>query len=105
MEQAIKLLHVSDEQVPTSELSRLAAALDVVDARAELNHRYRRLITDSREALAAPRVRLTQARGLAKKLMVLVKAAGPEFRDGLPAAEQVAVRDGLAQADELVYRA
>ncbi|WP_243790162.1 hypothetical protein [Saccharopolyspora gloriosae] len=96
---------MSDEQVPTAELARLAAALDVVDARAELNHRYRRLITDSRAALATPQVRLTQARGIAKKLMVLVKAAGPEFRDGLPPAEQAALRDGLAQADELIYQA
>lgn len=90
--------------MPTNELSRLAVALDVVDARAELNHRYRRLITDSRAALEGSQVRLTQARGIAKKLMVLVKAAGPEFVDGLPEAERTAVRDGLAQADVLIYR-
>lgn len=90
--------------MPSAELSRLAVALDVVDARAEINHRYRRLITDSRTALEASRVRITQARGIAKKLMVLVKAAGPGFVDGLPEAERTAVRDGLAQADDLIYR-
>lgn len=93
----------SEQQVATAELSRLAAALDVVDARAELNHRYRKLITDSRQALAARQVRLTQARGIGKKLMVLVKAAGPEFRTALDETEAAAIDAGLAQADELVY--
>lgn len=86
----------------TAELARLAAALEVVDSRAELNHRYRKLITDSRAVLARPRIRLTQARGIGKKLMVLVKAAGPDFRAELPDSERAAVDEGLEQADELV---
>lgn len=90
-------------QVATTRLSRLAGALDVVDAHADLNHRYRRLITDSRQSLAAEEIRLTQARGIAKKLMVLVKAAGTGFADGLDAADRKALEAGLAQADELVY--
>lgn len=90
-------------QVATTRLSRLAGALDVVDAHADLNHRYRRLITDSRQSLAAEEIRLTQARGIAKKLMVLVKAAGTGFADGLDAADREALEAGLAQADELVY--
>ncbi|MFR9731365.1 hypothetical protein ACL03H_19230 [Saccharopolyspora sp. MS10] len=94
---------MSEEQVPTAELSRLATALDVLDERAALNHRYRRLITDSRAALATPRIRATQARGIAKKLMVLARAAGPGFPDDLPEPERAALRSGLAQADELVF--
>lgn len=90
-------------QIATARLSRLTAALDVVDAHAELNHRYRRLITDSRTALSGEEVRLTQARGIAKKLMVLVKAAGVDFADQLPAAERRTLDAGLAQADQLVY--
>lgn len=94
-----------EQQVASASLGRLAAALDVVDERAELNHRYRKLITDSRAALAAPQVRLTQARGIGKKLLVLVKAAGPDFRSGLAEAEQAALDAGLAQANELIYEA
>ena len=94
---------MSEELVPSPELSRLAAALDVLDKHAELNHRYRRLITDSRSALSAPLLRTTQARGIGKKLLVLVKAAGPGFPDTLAAADRTALEDGLAQADELVF--
>lgn len=90
-------------QVDTARLSRMSAALDVVDEHAELNHRYRRLITDSRHAMSGETVRLTQARGIAKKLMVLVKAAGTDFADRLPAAERRTLTEGLEQADELVY--
>ncbi|MEV0085582.1 hypothetical protein [Saccharopolyspora sp. NPDC050642] len=89
--------------VSTAELADLASALDVVDDRAELNHRYRKLIADSRQVLAAEEIRLTQARGLAKRLMVLVKAAGPDFRDGLPETARAALDAGLAQADALVF--
>ncbi len=89
-------------QVPTADLRRLVNALDVVDEHAELNHRYRKLITDSRQMLAAEQVRLTQARGLAKRLMVLVKAAGPQLRDGLDADRLDQLAAGLTQADELV---
>src|SRR3979409_1015692 len=56
-------------QVPTDVLGRLAGALDVVDQYAELNHRYRKLIRDSREVLGAERIRLTQARGVAQRLL------------------------------------
>ncbi|WP_460960930.1 hypothetical protein [Parasphingorhabdus pacifica] len=90
-------------QVDTARLSRMNAALDVVDEHAELNHRYRRLITDSRNAMGGETVRLTQARGIAKKLMVLVKAAGADFADQLPAAERRTLTEGLEQADELIY--
>lgn len=90
-------------QVDPAGLARLAAALDLLDAHAELNHRYRRLITDSQHLLRGERMRLTQARGIAKKLMVLVKAAGPEFTEGLAEADRAAIEAGLAQADELVY--
>ncbi|QUH05235.1 hypothetical protein HUO13_34650 [Saccharopolyspora erythraea] len=90
--------------VETSELRGLVGALDVVDERAELNHRYRKLIADSRRVLEGPQVRLTQARGIAKRLMVLVKAAGPGFADGLDERERAALEDGLAQADSLVHR-
>lgn len=88
--------------VATSELARLSAALDVV-ARADLNDRYRKLIHDSRELLAQDRVRLTQARGIAKKLMVLSRRAGEDFRGGLDASSAAELRAGLDQADELVY--
>ncbi len=91
------------EAVATSELARLANALEIVDRRAELNHRYRKLIHDSRTLLAQRQVRLTQARGIAKKLMVLVRAAGPDFRQVLDEQQARVLDDGLAQADELVY--
>ena len=91
------------ETVATSELARLANALEIVDRRAELNRRYRKLIHDSRALLAQPTVRLTQARGIAKKLMVLVKAAGTTFRDELEPQQAHVLDDGLAQANELVY--
>ncbi|GDY28611.1 hypothetical protein [Gandjariella thermophila] len=90
-------------QVPTAELRRLALALDVVDRHADLNHRYRRMIADSRAVLSADHVRLTQARGLAKRLMVLAKAAGPALREDVPKPDRDALEAGLRQADELVF--
>lgn len=90
-------------QVPTEELRRLAIAFDVVDRHAELNHRYRKLVEDSRDVLTAEQIRLTQARGLAKRLMVLTKAAGPELRGQVTDPERDALDDGLRQADELVF--
>src|SRR5690606_28841480 len=89
-------------RIRTSELTGLAAALDVVAEHAELNHRYHKLIDDSRRALAAEEVRLTQARGIAKRLMVLVKAAGPNFADTLPEQSRQALNDGLMRAHGLV---
>ena len=88
--------------VATSDLDRLSVALDVVDQHAELNHRYRKLLHDSRQVLASSEIRLTQARGVAKKLLVLVKAAGPAMRSGLRAEDDAAVDAGLAQADDLI---
>jgi hypothetical protein len=88
--------------VATATLSHLASALDVVDAHAGLNYRYRRLIDDSRHVLDAAEIRQTQARGIAKKLMVLVKAAGQDFRAELTTSERNLLDAGLAQADELV---
>lgn len=90
-------------RVATTELAPLAGALDVVDAHAEINHRYRKLIHDSRAMLAAADVRLTQARGMGKKLMVLVRAAGEAFRDELEVADREALDAGLKQANDLVY--
>ncbi|GAB2746157.1 hypothetical protein GCM10027174_20090 [Salinifilum aidingensis] len=90
-------------QVATAELGELSAALDVVDERAVLNHRYRKLIHTSREELAAEHVRLSQARGIAKRLMVLARAGGEGFAESLPAEERRALDDGLAKADELVF--
>ncbi|MCI2417071.1 hypothetical protein MOQ72_06515 [Saccharopolyspora sp. K220] len=90
--------------VSTAELADLASALDVVDGHGDLNDRYRKLIADSRRTLAADEIRLTQARGLAKRLMVLVKAAGPNFREALPDEARAELDRGLAQANELVLR-
>lgn len=90
------------ELVPTAELSRLAAAMGVVDSRADLGAR-RRLVDDSQRQLAAEEVRLTQARGIAKKLMVLVKACDDQLRGKLTDAERDALDAGLEQANELVY--
>lgn len=90
-------------RTPTAGLSRLAGALDVVDEHADLNHRYRKLIHDSRQLLTGEDVRVTQARGMAKKLMVLVRAAGADFRAGLTVRDRDALDAGLAQADELVH--
>lgn len=90
-------------RVATGDLAELADAFDVVDEHAELNHRYRKLIAESRQVLAGDEIRLTQARGLAKRLMVLVKAAGPGFREDLPEPARQALDVGLAQADALVF--
>lgn len=91
------------ELVPTAELTRLAAAMQLVDSHADLNRRYRRLVDDSQQQLAHEQVRLSQARGMAKKLMVLVKACGADLRDNLTDTERDTLDAGLTQADELVY--
>ena len=91
--------------VATAELADLRGALDVVDEHADLNHRYRKLIADSRQTLAADEIRLTQARGLAKRLLVLVKAAGPTFRDDLDEPSRRALEAGLTQANTLIFEA
>ena len=75
----------------------------VLDQHAELNRRYRKLVDESQQQLAADEVRLTQARGMAKKLMVLVKAAGEDMRGQLSTAERDALDAGMTQANELVY--
>ncbi|QGK71567.1 hypothetical protein GIY23_20435 [Allosaccharopolyspora coralli] len=91
--------------VATADLDGLAGAFTVLDTHAELNHRYRKLIEDSYAQLAAERVRLTQARGMAKKVQVLVRAAGPEFRDTLGEPERTALDAGLTQAETLIQHA
>lgn len=91
------------ELVATTELDRLAAAMRLVEQYNELNHRYQRLIAESRRQLDSERVRLTQARGMAKKLMVLTKASGDDLRDKLDPTQRDTLDAGLAQADELVY--
>lgn len=74
----------------------------VLDAHAELNHRYRKLIDDSRQVLDDPEIRLTQARGVAKKLLVLTKAAGEDLLAGLREHERDRLHAGLAQARDLI---
>ncbi|MDV6014671.1 hypothetical protein F8178_19615 [Haloechinothrix sp. LS1_15] len=81
----------------------MAQLLRLLDEHAELNHRYRKLITESLRTLEAERIRLTQARGIAKRLIVLVRAAGPELRSRLNEQESQVVDRGLAQANELTY--
>ncbi|RKT85003.1 hypothetical protein SAMN05421805_108254 [Saccharopolyspora antimicrobica] len=90
-------------QVDTAELADLGRAFDVVDQHAELDHRYRKMLADSQRTLTAAEVRLTQARGLAKRLLVLIKAAGPDFPDALPAAARTALDAGSAQANALIF--
>jgi hypothetical protein len=90
------------DPVATVGLSRLAKALDVLSVHADLNHRYRKLIHDSRLVLGAEKIRRTQARGIAKKLLVLAKAAGPDFRAALATTDRDLLDAGLAQADELI---
>lgn len=91
--------------VATADLDALARTFAVLDSRAELNHRYRKLIEDSYAQLAAEHVRLTQARGMAKKVQVLVRAAGPEFRDTLDDADRSSLDAGLTQAQTLIQHA
>ena len=90
------------ELVPTAELGRLAAAMQLVDSHADLGAR-RRLVDDSQRQLAGEQVRLTQARGIAKKLMVLVKACGDDLRGKLNETQRDTLDAGLTQADELVF--
>lgn len=86
----------------TSELSDLAEALRIIDSRADLNHRYRRLLDDARQVLTSTEIRVTQARGIAKKLLVLTKAAGPDLPAGLAADERERLDAGLTQAHALI---
>jgi hypothetical protein len=88
--------------IATAELGHLSAALAVVNAHADLNRRYRKLISDSQQVLDGPEIRRTQARGIAKKLLVLVKAAGPDFPAGLSRPDRDRLEDGLAQAADLL---
>ncbi|TDD89649.1 hypothetical protein E1202_10195 [Saccharopolyspora karakumensis] len=90
-------------QVATSELADLTRALELLD-RADLNHRYRKMLDESRQLLTADQIRLTQARGLAKRLMVLIKAAGPDFPATLDDEAREILRAGEAKADDLVFR-
>jgi hypothetical protein len=91
-------------QVETSELADLTRALELLDSRADLNHRYRKMLDESRQLLTADQIRLTQARGLAKRLMVLIKAAGPDFPATLDDEAREILRAGEAKADDLVFR-
>lgn len=86
--------------VDTSRLEPLAAALRALDEHAELNHRYRKMLTETRELLRTPEIRLTQARGAAKRLVVLCRAAGAV--DEFPGHAADAVRAGQEQADSLI---
>lgn len=88
--------------IATSGLSDLAQALRIVDSGAELGHRYRKLLDDARRVLDNTEIRVTQARGIAKKLLVLTKAAGPDFLAGLTAPERERLDAGLAQAHDLI---
>ncbi|WP_235874890.1 hypothetical protein [Saccharopolyspora aridisoli] len=91
-------------QVETSELADLTRALELLDSRADLNHRYRKMLDESRQLLTADQIRLTQARGLAKRLMVLIKAAGPDFPGTLEHESREILRAGETKADDLVFR-
>lgn len=88
--------------IATSGLVPLSSALRVLEARAELNHRYRRLIDESLATLSAGHIRRTQARGVAKKVVVLARTAGPGLRSTLAVAERDALDAGVAQAEELI---
>ncbi|SNR55705.1 hypothetical protein SAMN06265360_1109 [Haloechinothrix alba] len=93
----------SDAGIPTEQLTAVSGALDLLDRHAELNHRYRKLITESQRELATDRVRLTLARGIAKRLIVLIRAAGPQLRAELDEREQRVLDEALAHAEELAY--
>ncbi|GAA2330160.1 hypothetical protein GCM10009854_01190 [Saccharopolyspora halophila] len=90
-------------QIATSDLAELARALEILDEHADLNHRYRKMLDESRQMLSADEVRLTQARGLAKRLMVLLKAAGQEFPDALNGELRTALDAARDRADSLVF--
>ena len=92
-------------QIATSDLAELDRTLELLGEHADLNHRYRKMLDESRELLAQPEIRLTQARGLAKRLLVLVKAAGPTFRDDLDEPSRRALEAGLTQANTLIFEA
>jgi len=92
------------ELVPTSELSRISTAMELMDRHVDLGPRYHKLITESRQQLTGTEVRLTQARGIAKKLMVLAKASGDDLRNRLSDTENSTLDAALEQADELVYQ-
>jgi hypothetical protein len=89
-------------QVSTTGLSSLAAALGVLDAHSDLNRRYRKLIEDSRRLLRETEIRQTQVRGIAKKLLVLAKAVGPEFRTSLSIVDRDHLDAGVDLASELL---
>ncbi|RRO13011.1 hypothetical protein EIL87_25470 [Saccharopolyspora rhizosphaerae] len=91
-------------QVDTTDLAELTRALQLLDTHADLNDRYRKMLHESLAQLAEPQIRLTQARGLAKRLMVLLKAAGPDLEADLPPEARVTLEAGRAQADDLVFR-
>ena len=91
-------------QVNTADLADLTRALELLDAEAPLNDRYRKMLTESRDLLAAPQIRLTQARGLATRLMVLINAAGPDFPGTLGEDGVETLNAGKTQADDLVFR-
>ncbi|MEB3368686.1 hypothetical protein [Saccharopolyspora mangrovi] len=91
-------------QVETADLADLTRALQLLDTRADLNDRYRKMLHESLAMLAEPQIRLTQARGLAKRLMVLIKAAGPDFPATLTADARETLAAGEAKADDLVFR-
>lgn len=90
------------QHVAMADLSRLAAAMQLVAHRADLGARQR-LVDDSQHQLAAEQIRLTQARGIAKKLMVIVNACGDDLRGKLTDVEERTLDDGLSQATELVF--
>lgn len=90
-------------QIATSDLAELDRALELLGEHADLNHRYRKMLDESRELLAQPQIRLTQARGLAKRLMVLIKAAGEDLPEQLPADTRAELDAGRRRADSLVF--
>lgn len=79
--------------------------MQILDAHADINHRYRKLIHESLRDLDKQHVRLTLARGIAKRLIVLSRAAGAAVREQLTAGEAETLDTALAKADRLVYQA
>ncbi|SDU66440.1 hypothetical protein SAMN04489733_7941 [Amycolatopsis keratiniphila] len=80
----------------------MAHAITMVEDHADLNHRYQALIDDSHVVLSSDQIRLTQARGLAKRLVVLVKAADTELQAELTKTQRDVIDAGLSQADALI---
>lgn len=68
--------------------------MELLDRHATLNDRYRRLVSDARPVFVEPAPRTSQVRGVAKKLIVLVRAARGELDRVLTPDQVAAVERG-----------